>query len=74
MTVDYRKFIVSEMIALIQRKYKFETIPFIFENKLEYIIIKPRFNFQLYSQSEISIYKTIFVIDFFYFKISRNLY
>ena len=74
MKPDYQRFFLTELVALIQRKYKFDVNDFFFENKSEYIISKPRFNFQIYNPKEIEIYRTIFVIDFLYFKITRFLY
>jgi hypothetical protein len=74
MKPDYQRFFLTELVALIQRKYKFDINDFFFENKFEYIISKPRFNFQIYNAKEIEIYRTIFVIDFLYFKITRFLY
>jgi hypothetical protein len=74
MKPDYQRFFLTELVALIQRKYKFDVNNFFFENKSEYIIIKPRFNFQIYNSKEAETYNTIFVIDFLYFKITRFLY
>lgn len=71
---DYKRFFVVELIALIQQKYKFERLKIFYENKQEYIIYKPRFDIQLYNTREAEIYKTVFVIEFFYLKVTRFLY
>jgi hypothetical protein len=74
MKPDYQKFFLTELVALIQRKYKIDVNNFFFENKFEYIISKPRFNFQIYNANEAEKHRTIFVIDILYFKITRFLY
>jgi hypothetical protein len=74
MEPKYQKFFLTEIVALIQRKYKFEINSFFFENKSEYVISKPKFRIQVFTPNEIQIYQTIFVIDFAYLKITRLLY
>lgn len=74
MKPEYKRFFLTELIALIQRKYKIDTNRFLFENKSEYIISKPRFNLQIYTPEEAEKYRTVFTFDFFYFKITRSLY
>lgn len=71
---EYRKFLLTELIALIQKKYKVEIVNFFFENKQEYKILKPQINLQVYTPQESILYHRIFVLDFFYFKITRFLY
>jgi hypothetical protein len=74
-TPDYLRFFVSEIIALIQLKYKIDVSPIVFESKNEYTILKPRkFDFQLYSLSQVNTYNVVFVIEFAYIKIIRKLY
>lgn len=71
---NYQRFFLTEIVALVQQKYKIELLKIFYENKQEYIISKPRFNIQVYTPKESEIYKTIYVVEFFYFKITRFLY
>ena len=72
---DYQKFILTELIALIQRKYKIEVTPFFFNNKNEIVIYKPsNFQLQVYTPEQAEIYKVVFVMNVFYFKVVRKLY
>lgn len=72
---DYQKFILTEIVALIQRKYKFEVTSFFFDRKNEIVIYKPtNFQLQVYTPQEVEIYKVVFVLNFLYFKITRKLY
>jgi hypothetical protein len=72
---EYQKFILTELVALIQKKYKIEIIPFFFNNKNEIIIHKPLdYQLQVYTSEQAEIYKVVFVMNIFYFKIIRKLY
>jgi hypothetical protein len=72
---EYQKFILTELVALIQKKYKIEIIPFFFNNKNEIIIHKPLdYLLQVYTSEQAEIYKVVFVMNIFYFKIIRKLY
>lgn len=74
LTHQQQKMILSEFVALIQQKYKIELVNFIFENKFEYKILKPNFDIQIYTDSEAETHKRLFVINFFYLKITRFVY
>jgi len=71
---EYQRFFLTELVAIIQQKYKIDFVNFFFENKLEYKILKPRFEIQVYTPKEAQTYNTIFVMQFFYFKITRFLF
>ena len=72
---DYQRFFLTELVALIQRKYKVELTSFFFENKREYILLKPSiFDIQINTPKQSEIYGVVFIINFFYFKITRSFY
>jgi len=74
MKPDYKRFFASEFIALIQRKYKFEISKIFYQNKREYILMKPDFAIQVYTPKESETYNCVFTMNFFYLKITRMLY
>ena len=72
---DYQRFFLTELVALIQQKYKFELTSFFFENKREFTLLKPsEFDIQINTPKQSEVYGVIFIINFFYFKITRSLY
>lgn len=75
MKPEYQRFLLTELVALIQFRYKLEFFPIIYENKREYVIIKPsRFDLHIYSPEQAPIYNVVFVLEFLYFKITRKYY
>jgi hypothetical protein len=74
MKPNYQRFFLTELVALIQQKYKIEFTRFFYEGKREYTIMKPEFMMQTYTEKEAEKYNCIFVINFFYLKIIRKLY
>jgi len=74
MKPDYQRFFLTELVALIQRKYKFEVSKTFYQNKREYILMKPDFTMQVYSPKESETYNCVFTMNFFYSKITRSLY
>lgn len=74
MKLEYQRFLLTEFVALIQKKYKLEVNDFIFENKYSYEIVKPKFNIQVYTPKEAEVYGIVFTFEFIYFKITRFLY
>lgn len=74
MKPDYQRFFLTELVALIQRKYKFEVSKTFYQNKREYILMKPDFTMQVYSPKESETYNCVFTMNFFYLKITRSLY
>lgn len=72
---DYQRFFLVELIALIQQKYKFELTSFLFENKREFTILKPsKFDIQINTPNQSEVHGVVFIINFFYCKITRFLY
>ena len=71
---DYYTFILTEFIALIQDKYKFENNFKIIDTKTSWELYKPTFNIQVYTPEESEKYNTIFTFNCCYIKITRKLY
>ena len=74
MKPDYQRFFLTELVALIQRKYKFEMINFIYEGKTQYTIMKPDFYIQVFNEKESRMYNCIFFMNICYFKITRKVF
>lgn len=74
MKPDYQRFFLTELVALIQRKYQFEIIDFIYESKRQYTIMKPEFYLQIFTENESRKYNSVFFMNIFYFKITRKLF
>jgi len=74
MNADYQRFILTEIVAIVQKKYKFQINDFIYETKYEYKILKPRFSLQVYTPKESIDYGIVFTLDFVYCKITRYMY
>jgi hypothetical protein len=62
--------IVEEFLALINDKYQIKYSNPIFETKTSWEIHKPIFYFDIYPESKVD--DTLWVMDFFYFKIRRR--
>jgi len=62
--------IVEEIIAMINDKYQIKYNNPFFENKTSWEIHKPSFYFDIYPESKVD--DTLWVMDFFYFKIKRR--
>jgi hypothetical protein len=71
---DYYTFLLTEFIALIQDKYKFENNFIIIDSKTSWELYKPTFNFQIYTPEEAEKYNTVYTLNFCYIKVTRKLY
>ena len=74
MKPDYQRFFLTELVALIQQKYHFETIDFIYESKRHFTIMKPEFYIQVFNEKESRMYNCLFFMNIFYFKITRKVF
>lgn len=66
---DYIEVIINESIAFFNKKYEINSYNFLFDKKTYWELQKPRFYFDMYPESKID--NTIWVMEFFYFKIRR---
>lgn len=67
--LDFVNVIVNESIAFLNNKYKIDRYNVFFDKKNYWEIQKPRFDFDVYPDSKVD--NTLWVMDFFYFKIRR---
>lgn len=70
---DYVTFLLTELVALLQGKYKFEYYGVVYENKYYYEVRKPTFYVQTYTPEEASKHNTAYDAYVGYVKVTRKL-
>lgn len=68
----YLNFLRDELTAIILNKYKIQSTFKMYEDPREWHVQKPVFYLQIMEPSQVPIYKTIFVAEFAWLKITRR--